>query len=155
MARKAVIASSLSLVVLLATASAAQADQEKLVVQKSSSYGTYISDDDGHAVYMFTADSKDMSACHDACAQAWPPMMSSGAPIAGAGVNASLLGTIPRDGGMQVTYAGMPLYYFVGDKAAGATTGQGIEHFGGKWYLIAPAGQKIDDDDAPKKSGTW
>jgi predicted lipoprotein with Yx(FWY)xxD motif len=154
MARKAAIASSLSLVVLLVAAAGALADSEKIVTQKSNSYGTYLSDDDGHAVYMFTADSKDMSTCKDACARAWPPMMSSGAPASGAGVNAALLGTIPRDGGMQVTYAGMPLYYFVGDKEAGTTAGQGITHFGGKWYLVAPTGQKIDDD-TPKKNGTW
>ncbi|HUA77822.1 MAG TPA: hypothetical protein VMA86_09125 [Acetobacteraceae bacterium] len=154
MAGKATAAASLSLALLLAATTAALADQEKLVTHASSSYGTYLSDDDGHAVYMFTADRKDMSSCQDACAKAWPPMMTSGAPLAGPGVNAALLGTISRDGGMQVTYAGMPLYYFVGDRAAGTTAGQGIEHFGGKWYLVAPAGQKIDDD-AAKKTGTW
>lgn len=137
----------LSLIVLLAAATGvAFAEQEKLVTQKSSSYGTYLSDDEGHAVYMFTADSNGMSKCTDTCAKAWPPMMTSGAPIAESGVNTALLGTIPRNGSMQVTYAGMPLYYFSGDKAAGTTTGQGIDHFGGKWYLVAPAGQKIDND---------
>jgi predicted lipoprotein with Yx(FWY)xxD motif len=146
MAGKVVAAASLSLVVLLAATGAAFAEQEKLMTQKSSSNGTYLSDDEGHAVYMFTADSKDMSKCTDACAKAWPPMMTSGAPIAESGVNTALLGTIPRDGSMQVTYAGMPLYYFSGDKAAGTTAGQGIDHFGGKWYLVAPAGQKIDND---------
>jgi predicted lipoprotein with Yx(FWY)xxD motif len=146
MAGKVAAAASLSLIVLLAATEAAFAEQEKLITQKSSSNGTYLSDEDGHAVYMFTADSKGMSKCTDACAKAWPPMMTSGAPIAESGVNTALLGTIPRNGSMQVTYAGMPLYYFSGDKAPGTTAGQGIDHFGGKWYLVAPAGQKIDND---------
>lgn len=137
---------SLSLIVLLAVAGTAAAEQEKLVTQKSDSYGTYLSDNDGHAVYMFTADRKNMSKCDGACAQAWPPMMTSAAPLAGSGVNKALLGTMKRNGGMQVTYGGMPLYYFVGDKAPGTTAGEGIDHFGGKWYLVAPVGQKIDTD---------
>lgn len=137
---------SLSLIVLLAVAGTAAAEQEKLVTQKSNSYGTYLSDNDGHAVYMFTADRKNMSKCDGACAQAWPPMMTSAAPLAGSGVNKALLGTMKRNGGMQVTYGGMPLYYFVGDKAPGTTAGEGIDHFGGKWYLVAPVGQKIDTD---------
>ena len=143
---KLVTTTSLSLVVLLAVAGTALAEQEKLVTQKSSSYGTYLSDDGGHAVYMFTADRKDMSKCDGACAKAWPPMMTSAAPLAGTGVNKALLGTMKRNGGTQVTYAGMPLYYFVGDKAPGTTAGEGIDHFGGKWYLVAPVGQKIDND---------
>jgi predicted lipoprotein with Yx(FWY)xxD motif len=131
MAGKVAAAASLSLVVLLAATGAAFAEQEKLMTQKSGPYGTYLSDDEGHAVYMFTADSKATSKCTDACAKAWPPMMTSGAPIAESGVNTALLGTIPRDGSMQVTYAGMPLYYFSGDRAAGTTAGQGMDHFGG------------------------
>ena len=143
---KLAAAASLSLIVLLAVAGTALAEQEKLVTQKSNSYGTYLSDNDGHAVYMFTADSKDMSKCDAACAQAWPPMMTSAAPLAGSGVNKALVGTMKRSGGMQVTYGGMPLYYFVGDKAPGTTAGEGIDHFGGKWYLVAPVGHKIDND---------
>src|SRR5579875_696164 len=126
-------AASLTLIMLVAAAGTALAEQEKLITQKSSSYGTYLSDDDGHAVYMFTADSKNMSKCDAACAKAWPPVMTSAAPVAGSGVNKALLGTMKRNDGMQVTYAGMPLYYFVGDKAPGTTAGEGIDHFGGKW----------------------
>lgn len=160
MAGKVATTASLSLILLLAATTAALAEQEKLVTHSSSSYGTYLSDQDGHSVYMFTADSKKMSSCQDACASAWPPVMTSGAPLAGSGIKKNLLGTIPRNGSMQVTYAGMPLYYFAGDNAVGATAGQGIDHFGGKWYLVAPAGQKIDNDDdgdkkSAKKAQTW
>jgi predicted lipoprotein with Yx(FWY)xxD motif len=153
MAAKAALAASLSLAALLATSAVALAGPEKLVTQNNASYGSYLSNDDGHAVYLFTADSKGKSACQGACAQAWPPMMTSGAPLAGAGVDASLLGAIPRDGGTQVTYAGRPLYYFAGDKRAGSTAGQGINHFGGAWYLVAPNGKEIEKEVA-KKSGS-
>ncbi|MGH7119705.1 MAG: COG4315 family predicted lipoprotein [Acetobacteraceae bacterium] len=141
------VAVSLTLGALLAASAAAPAaEPEKLVTQHSASFGTYLSDDDGHAAYLFTADSKGKSVCEGACAKAWPPMMTSGAPVAGPGVDAKLLGTIPRGGGMQVTYDGMPLYYYVGDNGAGSTAGEGIKHFGGEWYLLAPNGGKIDND---------
>jgi predicted lipoprotein with Yx(FWY)xxD motif len=143
MAAKPALTASLSLAVLLAASAAALAAPEKIVTRDSSSYGTYLTSEDGHAVYLFTADSKDKSACEGACAKAWPPVMTSGAPVAGPGVAASMLGTIPRDGGMQVTYDGMPLYYFIRDKTAGTTAGEGINHFGGSWYLVAPNGKEI------------
>lgn len=144
MATKTAVTASLVLTALLASGATALAGPEKLVTQHSTSHGTYLSDDDGHAVYLFTADSNGKSACEGACAKAWPPMMTSGAPLAGPGVEAGLLGTIPRQGGMQVTYHGMPLYYFAGDKRAGSTAGQGINHFGGEWYLVAPNGREIE-----------
>lgn len=154
MAAKSTLTALLSLTALLAAGTAALAGPEKLVTRANSAYGTYLADDDGHAVYLFTADSKGVSTCHDACAKAWPPMVTSGAPLAGPGVNAALLGTIARNGSMQVTYAGKPLYYFAGDKAAGSPAGEGIKNFGGEWYLVAPNGQDIDKP-AAKQSGTW
>ena len=60
------------------------------------------------------------------------------------GVNASLLGTTTRtDGKVEVTYAGHPLYYFVQDKAPGDTKGQGINGFGGLWWVLGPSGAAI------------
>ena len=50
------------------------------------------------------------------------------------------------DGTTQVTYGGHPLYYFVGDKAAGDLTGQDINQFGAKWYVVGKDGKKIDTD---------
>ena len=63
-------------------------------------------------------------------------------------MQAALLGTTTRtDGAKQVTYNGHPLYYFVNDKAAGDARGQGINRFGGGWYVVDPTGNKIDPDD--------
>ena len=73
--------------------------------------------------------------------------MLGAAPVAGSGVEAKLLGMTKRkNGALQVTYAGHPLYYYVGDKAPGDTTGQDIDQFGAKWYVLAKDGKKIDND---------
>ena len=67
--------------------------------------------------------------------------MSQGAPIAGAGVDGTLLSTLTRDdGSMQVTYNGWPLYTFSGDIAPGDATGQGMD---GVWFLVTPAGEAV------------
>jgi hypothetical protein len=55
-----------------------------------------------------------------------------------AAANARLVGTIKATHGMlQVTYAGFPLYFFAGDKAAGQTAGQGFQS---EWYVVNTAG---------------
>ncbi|MHB8448919.1 MAG: COG4315 family predicted lipoprotein [Mycobacteriales bacterium] len=71
-------------------------------------------------------------------------MLTSGAPRAGGAAKASLLGTSRRtDGTVQVTYNGHPLYYYSGDSHAGQTNGEGINSFGGYWYVVSPNGQAI------------
>ena len=99
----------------------------------------------GRTVYLFLADSGSKSACNSAgCVQAWPPVLTKGAPQAAAGVNASLLGTTKRaDGTTEVTYAGHPLYYFISDKKPGDVAGQGIDAFGAPWYVVSPSGLQI------------
>lgn len=114
---------------------------------RSGSLGTYLVDGQGRAVYLFEADTGSSSTCYGACASAWPPTATSAQPNAGPGVEASKLGTTRRnDGTLEVTYAGHPLYYFAKDMQPGQTAGQGINGFGAKWYVLSPAGQKIDTD---------
>jgi predicted lipoprotein with Yx(FWY)xxD motif len=106
--------------------------------------GTYLTGDDGRAIYLWVADKGEKSVCSGACAKAWPPVETKGKPTAGAGVNASDLGTSTRpDGSEQVTYKGHPLYYFIADKSAGDINGQGSNGFGAKWWLVAPSGKSI------------
>ena len=113
----------------------------------NSSVGPILVDAQGRTLYLFEADKNGKSACSGPCATAWPPLLSKGAPQTAMGASASLIGTTARgDGGSQVTYAGHPLYYFVGDKAAGDVTGQGIDQFGAKWYVVGKDGKKIDND---------
>src|SRR5690606_27666570 len=104
--------------------------------------GSYLTDEQGRSVYMFEADSSNQTTCYDACAQAWPPVLTDGRPTAGPGVDESLLGTIERaDGSLQVTYNGWPLYYFIKDSESGDINGQGVNGFGADWYLLTPGGQ--------------
>jgi predicted lipoprotein with Yx(FWY)xxD motif len=125
--------------------SAAGASSSAATVDVHSSNGkSFLTDSSGRALYLWTPDTKTKSMCSGACASAWPPLTVKGAPTAGTGATASDLGTISRsDGTKQVTYAGHPLYYFAGDKAAGQTNGEGSNGFGAPWYLVAPAGQQI------------
>jgi predicted lipoprotein with Yx(FWY)xxD motif len=111
----------------------------------STRSGQVLVDSNGLTVYLFLADNSTTSNCNSAsCVQYWPPVLTSGAPQAGAGLNASLLGTIKRsDGTTQVTYAGHPLYRFVSDKAASDETGQGVNAFGAPWYVVSPSGAQI------------
>jgi predicted lipoprotein with Yx(FWY)xxD motif len=97
-------------------------------------------------VYLFEADKGTTSNCNGACAQAWPPVTTSGTPHAEGGAQASALGTTKRaDGSEQVTYNGHPLYYYVTDQAAGETTGQGITSFGAAWYVLNTQGAKVEN----------
>ncbi len=110
----------------------------------TSKLGQILVDGKGMTVYLFVADTGTTSNCYTSCATIWPPVLTTGAAQAGAGANASLLGTTTRtDGKTEVTYAGHPLYYFVQDKAAGDTTGQGINGFGGLWWVVSPSGAAI------------
>ncbi|WP_425450121.1 COG4315 family predicted lipoprotein [Virgifigura deserti] len=136
-----------SALALLAHAALAQAaDQAELEVAEAQEYGPYIADTDGRALYMFEADSEGNSTCYDACAEAWPPLLTAGEPAAGQRAQEGLLGTTERkDGAMQVTYNGWPLYYFVKDKGPGETTGQDVKGFGAEWYLVSPEGEPIHE----------
>jgi predicted lipoprotein with Yx(FWY)xxD motif len=114
-----------------ATSATSSARPASVVATKTTSLGTFLVDSKGRALYLWDADHGSMSTCSGACAQAWPPLTTSGTPKAGGKVKASLLGTTTRpDGSREVTYAGHPLYYFEGDSAPGQTTGQGSDGFG-------------------------
>lgn len=105
--------------------------------------GTFLVDAEGRTLYLFTADSPGVSTCEDACLAAWPALATDGAPVAGAGVDAALLGTLTReDGTEQVTYGGWPLYLYAADMAAGDTTGQGVNDV---WFVVAPDGTAVED----------
>ncbi|GMA23606.1 hypothetical protein GCM10025864_13650 [Luteimicrobium album] len=106
--------------------------------------GTYLTDSKGNTLYLFVADPAGKSTCSGSCAAAWPPLVASGKPTAGDGVDAAKLTTIMRDDGSeQVAYDGHALYYFVKDTSAGATTGQGVDGFGALWWVVAPSGSAI------------
>ncbi|HSB01382.1 MAG TPA: hypothetical protein VLE49_12075 [Anaerolineales bacterium] len=113
---------------------------------KTDSLGSFLTDDKGMTLYLFTKDTPNTSNCYDKCATAWPPLLTSDKPAAGTGVDASMLGTTTRkDGSTQVTYNGWPLYYYFKDKAAGDVTGQNV---GDVWFVISPAGEMVQTTTA-------
>jgi predicted lipoprotein with Yx(FWY)xxD motif len=92
----------------------------------NSGLGSILVDSKDRTLYVWLADTGPKSSCNGACAAAWPPLLTTGAPTAGSGARASLLGTTERsDGAEQVTYNQHPLYLFTGDTASGQTNGQG------------------------------
>ncbi|KJS56982.1 hypothetical protein [Streptomyces rubellomurinus] len=117
------------------------------VAVHSNKLGMILTDSQGRTLYLFEKDSPTMSACDGACASAWPPLTTTGAPQAGSGVDAAQLGTVTRaDHSLEVTYHGHPLYYFSGDQKPGDTNGEGSKAFGAGWYVLDPSGSKIDND---------
>jgi predicted lipoprotein with Yx(FWY)xxD motif len=113
------------------------ADEYQVTVATSPTAGKYLAGKDGLALYVFKKDTGSTSACYDACAANWPPFVvgSGEQATAGAGVTGTFATTARTDGTTQVTYGGVPLYYFAGDKAAGDTNGQGLN---GVWFLATP-----------------
>ncbi|HZA82033.1 MAG TPA: hypothetical protein VFC13_11260 [Actinomycetes bacterium] len=120
---------------------AAPAQEQAAVATADSPLGQTLVDAEGRTLYAFTKDKGGESSCYGDCAANWPALTVAGDPAAGDGVEASLLATAERkDGSAQVTYKGMPLYYFSGDQRPGDANGQGV---GGSWYLVAPDGALV------------
>jgi predicted lipoprotein with Yx(FWY)xxD motif len=123
------------------------------------SVGTVLVNSSGLTLYRYTPDGTGKSVCTGACASVWPPLtVAAGTtPVAGTGVATGRLGTITRDDGtIQVTYRGMPLYTFTGDKSAGQANGQ---HVGNTWFVVsASSGSTGSGTSAPtttKASGGY
>ena len=123
---------------VLATAAIASTKTSTIAL-KSTAVGKVLVGANGRTLYLFTADKGAKSVCYGQCATYWPPLIA-GKPTAGAGLNASKLGTTKRkDGKLQVTYAGHPLYYWSGDTAHSISC-QHVQLHGGFWYVVNPNG---------------
>ncbi|HWB69503.1 MAG TPA: hypothetical protein VG518_05960 [Solirubrobacterales bacterium] len=97
----------------------------------------------GLTLYDFRRDKGGKSACYGACAQVWPPLTTGAAPQPSNGVVVAKLGTTRRkDGTVQVTYAGHPLYLYAADTKPGDAKGNDIDSFGGQWYALQPSGEE-------------
>jgi predicted lipoprotein with Yx(FWY)xxD motif len=99
----------------------------------------------GRAVYTLSGDTTKHPKCTktSGCFGFWPPVTVSSARSLGkaAGVNGKL-GTFKRNGIIQVTLGGHPLYTFANDRKRAAATGEGINGFGGIWHIVkGPGGQ--------------
>ena len=140
-----VVGAALLVVVAVATglassALAASSGATRLTV-RSTEFGKAVFGPNGKVVYAFGADRGTTSRCYGVCAAAWPPVLTKAPPLAGSGVEAKLLGTTKRKNGtLQVTYGGHPLYYYVADTKPGQLSGQGLNQFGAPWWALSAAG---------------
>jgi predicted lipoprotein with Yx(FWY)xxD motif len=104
-----------------AAASAFAAPSE--VTQRNVGDGIILADAKGMTLYRFDMDKESgKSACADACAKAWPPLIAS----AGAKPAAPWSLLSRGDGSRQWAYDGKPLYTYVQDKKPGDANGNGI-----------------------------
>jgi predicted lipoprotein with Yx(FWY)xxD motif len=108
--------------------------------------GTILVDSRGLTIYDFHKDEGGESSCYGACAAAWPPLLTAGNPQARGPAVRDMLGTAKRkDGTVQVTYAGWPLYTYAGDRKPGEANGNDIDQFGAEWYALQPNGEEPED----------
>jgi len=137
------ILTTLAFASLLAVPGAADARSSGTTIKvRPSQYGDVIWNANRQAIYLFTKEKGSKSRCYGACAEAWPPVLTSGAPIAGSGARKDLLGTTKRsDGKTQVTYGGHPLYYY--DEPRGKIFCHDVNEFGGDWLVVKPDGAAV------------
>jgi predicted lipoprotein with Yx(FWY)xxD motif len=114
-------------------------DPDLTLEAAESDLGTFITGADGRTAYFFAPDGPGMSVCEGQCLENWPPVTlpEGGGVAAGEGVPGVVGITTATDGSPQVTYDGRPLYYFVGDEAAGDTNGQGLNDV---WFVATVDG---------------
>src|SRR4029077_12899546 len=107
-------------------AAAVASSKTSTISLRPTAGGKVLAAANGRTLYLFTADKGATSGCYGQCAAYWPPLIAT-QPSVASGLKASLLGTTKRkDGKLQVTYAGHPLYFFAEDKKAGQVNGQGF-----------------------------
>jgi predicted lipoprotein with Yx(FWY)xxD motif len=142
--RKAILAiAALAIVAAVPFAATAVAGGKGATVKVAgaSGVGKVVVNARGMTLYDFHKDKGKTSSCYGKCAEAWPPLLTDGAPKASGTAKASLLGTTKRkDGTTQVTYAGHPVYGFVGDAKPGDANGNGVTAFGGEWHALSAGG---------------
>jgi predicted lipoprotein with Yx(FWY)xxD motif len=111
---------------------------------RSTSLGQTLVDANGRTLYLFKGDRPNVSTLSAAGTAVWPRFVSAGHVKAEGGARAALIGTTSSPSGVrQVTYAGHPLYYYVGDSSPGSTRGQGLNQFGALWYVLGSSGNAI------------
>jgi predicted lipoprotein with Yx(FWY)xxD motif len=107
-----------------------------------SDFGSMLFDSSKQAIYVFENDPRGGTVCYGTCAEAWPPVLTDGEPRPGKGVKTSLLGTVKRrDGRVQVTYAGKPLYFYAHERP-GEVRCHNVNLNGGFWWVIGPDGKR-------------
>jgi len=145
--KRTVMLALASIMALALTAGLASASGRGTKLElRNTGKGKILVNRSGFTLYMFTKDARNKDACVriTGCPGVWPALTTSGKPVAGPGVKSSLIGTIKLPGvGTQVTYAGSPLYRYIGDSGPGSTFYIGKFQFGGYWYALNAAGHLV------------
>jgi predicted lipoprotein with Yx(FWY)xxD motif len=147
MRRIALLIAAGAAIALPVTAVAGAASAGTKIDLRSTHDGKILVNGGGFTLYAFTKDAAKRDNCMkvSGCIAVWSPLTTTGSPVAGPGVKASLLGTIPYKGSLkQVTYAGHPLYTYKGDDGPGATEYIGASQSGGRWPALSASGQEVD-----------
>jgi predicted lipoprotein with Yx(FWY)xxD motif len=133
--RDLTVVSALALALLRGPAAEAQ-PAPSLATRAATDLGVFLTDQSGRTLYRYTKDDVGISDCNQACATAWPPLLTQNDPVLPPDLPGIVGTTIRSDGGVQVTYNGMPLYYWSKDQNPGDTTGQNV---GGVWFVLNPS----------------
>ncbi|WP_137388004.1 COG4315 family predicted lipoprotein [Rhodoligotrophos defluvii] len=149
----------LALALVVGLSPAAQADVT-MTIFNAGRYGPHLTDEGKHEYYLFTADQQGTSTqlpvsnCYDACAEVWPPVIADDGVKTDGPVDRSLIGRMERrDGSVQLTFNGWPLYRYVKKTGGGGAqtgreselSGHGKQEFGGTWYLVSPEGMPVSE----------
>jgi predicted lipoprotein with Yx(FWY)xxD motif len=129
-----------------AAAVSARAARAQTIQLRETSLGKVLVDSSGFTLYRFSKDTTRKNTCltTSECSTTWPALTTSGRPLAGGGVSASLLSTITLPGGThQVTYAGHPLYRYAAATERAETDYAGVRQFGGTWYAVSATGANV------------
>jgi predicted lipoprotein with Yx(FWY)xxD motif len=111
---------------------------------RQTALGKVLVGSSGRTLYVFLADKPGVSTLSRAGFAVWPAFATTRTPRASDGASRAEIATIASLGAKrQVSYAGHPLYYFVGDRRSGSTSGQGLLEFGARWYVVSPSGKAI------------
>lgn len=109
----------------------------------SAALGRILFNEYGFTLYRFYKDKEGIPSCYGPCAKEWPPYLAEGEFRARKEKVLHHMGRVERkDGTVQVTYFGHPLYTYVGDLQTGDTDGNELHAFGGQWYALHPNGHK-------------
>jgi predicted lipoprotein with Yx(FWY)xxD motif len=110
-----------------------------LVKQASNSrFGSILVDSHGATLYTLTSNGKAVPCTSAGCTAEWPPYFLPAGVTTATGVSG--LGTVHASDGTLITHAGLPLYRFAGDTAAGDANGNGLVSFGGVWHVVKASG---------------
>ena len=120
----------------------------------NAKFGTILVDSSGKTLYTLTSGGHAV-ACTGACVSVWPPLLRpAGVTSATGGPGVTGLGVTTTSGGQQVTQAGLPLYRFAGDSAAGVANGDGINSFGGVWHVVKTGASSGSSGGSSNSSGS-